>query len=220
MGVFGSAALLAGGRSTRMGGIDKQGISLGGEPLGRRGALSLESVFDEVLVVTPRPEIYRGLRVRCVEDRIPGRGPLSGIHAALAAASHDWVYVMACDMPFFSPEYEAFLRGRVAEALDRGLGSGKARLNAAAARYGPHVEPFHAYYSRAALPAVEELLRSSSEGREPSVHALLQGLPCLWIPEAEVRAFSQDWSLFCNVNVPGELERIEALAAATDGIPG
>ncbi len=39
-------------------------------------------------------------RLRLVRDRVAGCGPLGGLDAALAAARHDALVLVACDMPF------------------------------------------------------------------------------------------------------------------------
>ncbi len=187
-----------------MGGVDKQALRLSGEAMGPRGARLLSTAFGEVIVVTERPELYAGGGIRCVRDIIPGRGPLGGIHAALEASDSEWVYIMACDMPRFSPEYAAFIRRRIEAAL----AEVRAPL-AALTRFGRHVEPFHAYYSRALIPSIEGLLGPSLSGsREPSIRDLLEGLQCVWISESEARVFSADWGLFANVNRPPDLEGI------------
>ncbi|HET7839168.1 MAG TPA: molybdenum cofactor guanylyltransferase [Rectinemataceae bacterium] len=209
---FGSAALLAGGRSQRMGGVDKQEILVRGEGLGPRAARLLSEAFGEVIVVTARTELYPGRGIRCVGDLIAGRGPLGGIHAALSASSSEWLYVMACDMPRFSAEYAAFLRAKLESILD---GPGDPPL-AAVTRFGAHIEPFHAYYSRALIPRLEGLLGTMRPGgAEPSVRDLLAGLACVWVPEAEARRLSPDWSLFANINSPADLESLESVLAGS-----
>jgi molybdopterin-guanine dinucleotide biosynthesis protein A len=198
-----------------MGGIDKQELLFGGERLGPRAARLLSGHFDEVIVVTGRPGLYEGGRLRFTRDLLAGRGPLGGIHAALKAASSEWVYVMACDMPRFSPDYEAFVRKRLLSVLggpERGLSAPVAAVT----RFGRHIEPFHAYYSRSLVPAIESLLGALPAGcREPSIRDLIEGLSCEWIQEEEARRFSPDWSLFANINEPGDLSGLEPASGAS-----
>jgi len=201
---FGGAALLAGGMGRRMGGRDKQSLLFEGEALGRRAARLLLGRFGELVVVTRDDSPYAGLPCRCVRDIVPGKGPLSGIHAALEASSFEWVYIMACDMPNFSPAYADYLELRVSRAIDE-ADRGGAAPQACLTRLGPHLEPFHALYSRALAKPAGTLVSGSAAGREPSVRDLLADRPRLLVEEAEARRFTPDWSLFRNINEPGDL---------------
>ena len=93
-----SAAILAGGKSSRMG-QDKSLLPLNGVPLIRRIYEQLAHRFDEVLISTNEPEKYAFLPARAVRDLAPGQGPLMGIASAAAAAAHERVFVTACDIP-------------------------------------------------------------------------------------------------------------------------
>src|SRR5207248_324852 len=93
-----SAAIMAGGKSSRMG-QDKAWIELDGEPLIKRVAAVLSEVADEVIVVANDPR-YESLGLAVVRDRYPQGGPLGGIATAVATATHETVLVAACDMPF------------------------------------------------------------------------------------------------------------------------
>jgi molybdopterin-guanine dinucleotide biosynthesis protein A/rhodanese-related sulfurtransferase len=79
-----TGAVLAGGRSTRMG-VDKATL------FADRVVAALEAAgASEVLVVR--------------DDDQPGNGPLGGIATALRAAAHDVVVVLACDLPDVHPD--------------------------------------------------------------------------------------------------------------------
>jgi molybdopterin-guanine dinucleotide biosynthesis protein A len=51
-----------------------------------------------VTVVGPASR-YGHLGLRIVEDRMPGCGPLAGIHAALLDSPAEWTLIVACDLP-------------------------------------------------------------------------------------------------------------------------
>ncbi len=225
---FSSAALLAGGEGRRLGSMAKEGIEGPEGPIGPALARRLGKEFEEILVLTKKPELYDGLafpptdregaddsrpRLTTLDDLRPGFGPLSGLHAALTASSSDWIYLVACDMPAFLPRFSDFLRGRIeaaeaAEAGPRGS-AGIAAPLAALARFGSHFEPFHAFYHRGLIPRLESLFgrASGEEWRRPSFKELFEDLPVLFVSEEETRRFSPDWSLFFNINTPEELER-------------
>ncbi len=105
-----SAAVLAGGKSERMG-HDKAFLRL--EPdgpmlleivLGR-----LRDVADDVLIVANDTQRHEGFGARVVPDVIAGFGTLSGIHAALTAAKHEHCLIVACDMPLLNPAILAYM---------------------------------------------------------------------------------------------------------------
>ena len=216
---FGTAALLAGGASERMRGTDKQFLDDRGKPLAYRILERLGTEFPELLVVTRKPDLYRSFRgeLKVLDDRVPGFGPLSGLHAALTEAAGDWVYLVACDMPEFDPRWVRFLSGAIREAEL----AGNPPL-AAAAGYGNHLEPFHAFYSRLLLPHVERAFEERTfDARAFSIGAVLGELPRLMVPEERVRAISPDWGLFRNINTPLDWEAYRAGTTEISGVrPG
>jgi molybdopterin-guanine dinucleotide biosynthesis protein A len=176
-------------------GLDKQTISLDGERLVERQLRALSAHFDELVVVTWHPELYPFPGLKLVADSLPGFGPLSGLHAALGASSSEWLFLVACDMPGFDPAYMEELRLRIILARDR-------EVSACVAAFREHIEPFHAFYSKALLPAIETLCASPDS---PSIGRLLSGRCHLRVPEECTRRFSPDWSLFRNINTREEL---------------
>ena len=102
-----TGAILTGGDSTRMG-RDKIGVMLAGRTLLEHVHGIVAPLCQDVMVVT-REERLEATRAtapdgcRVVADRLAGRGPLVGIHAALAAADTKRVLVVACDMPWLQP---------------------------------------------------------------------------------------------------------------------
>lgn len=203
---FASAAVLAGGKGERMGGIDKAHIRIGDSTLIDLAVASLKSEFEDMIIVRgpgKQKEIF-GARTLC--DLIPGSGPLSGLHAALSASESRWLYLTACDMPHFSKAW--------VEHLEAAIRAHEGPVFACVAASGNYVEPFQAFYSRDALPALETLLRRAEHEkgggtrRRLSFGSLLSLVPHIVIGEQEVRRFSPDRELFFGVNVPADLDRL------------
>jgi molybdopterin-guanine dinucleotide biosynthesis protein A len=94
--------VLAGGRGSRMGGVDKGLQQLRGKPmidwvLGRFAPQVAEIVINANQNVTT----YAKYGHRVVSDEIGGfAGPLAGLHAGLKAAAHPLVVTVPCDSPF------------------------------------------------------------------------------------------------------------------------
>src|SRR5438067_7336736 len=94
-----SAVILAGGRATRLGGVAKHEILVGGEPIFARQVRVLAPRVSEILVSGPAIAGYRS-----VSDSKAGAGPLAGIAAALVAVRTPWLLVLAGDMPYITGE--------------------------------------------------------------------------------------------------------------------
>lgn len=113
-GLF-TACLLAGGKSTRMG-RDKAGMPLGGAPLWQHQLATLRRAgADEILISGRADGCYAGAGIRIVEDEIKDSGPLSGVAAALEAAAHPLVLVLAIDLPLMTADYLGRLHDRAFE---------------------------------------------------------------------------------------------------------
>jgi molybdopterin-guanine dinucleotide biosynthesis protein A len=94
-----SALILAGGRATRLGGIAKHELVVGGETIFARQTRVLAPRVTEIIVAGPEAPGFRNVR-----DAIDGAGPLAGIAAGLAAARTPWLLVVAGDMPHLTGE--------------------------------------------------------------------------------------------------------------------
>ena len=93
-------AVLAGGRSTRLG-RDKALLRIGDRPpLAVLGAEALTAAGAERVVVVGGDRSGLGdLGLEVVDEPAPGAGPLSGIAGALVEAGGSEVVVLACDLP-------------------------------------------------------------------------------------------------------------------------
>lgn len=191
-------AILAGGKSSRFGGIDKQEIPLNGEAMGRLVARNALATGRAVTVIGRKRKPYEGLPVAFAEDLIPGFGPLSGLHAALSRSGTEWLYLMACDMPVFSREWLSYLLGCAGTGIPQ----------AVVAQSGRHIEPFQGLYSRKLLGRLEDIFAESpgSPGHF-SFARLIKEAPHYIVPEDIARGFSPDWRLFCSINSQEDLGR-------------
>ena len=182
-----SAAIMAGGKSKRMG-QDKAWIELDGEPLIRRVANVLAQVADEVIIVANDPK-YATLGLRVVPDRFPDGGALGGIATGVSAATHDRVLVAACDMPFLSAEVWRVLLDHRFEA------------DVVIPKIGGEFETLHALYTKACVAPMERAL-AAGKMRVISFFDEVRVQP---IEERELRIADPTLRSFTNVNTPEEL---------------
>lgn len=101
-----SCAILAGGKNSRIGGINKAFIRLGDTAIINSIISETEKIFSEIMIVTNNVEEYNHLKEKhsIVTDIIKNVGPLGGIHSALANSAKQAVFVISCDMPFPDPD--------------------------------------------------------------------------------------------------------------------
>ena len=193
-------AIQAGGSSSRMG-QDKALMPFLGRPLIQYVMERLSPLADETIVTTNRPDEYAFLRgVRLFPDLRPGRGALGGLHTALASADHPLVAVVACDMPFASPEILQYAR-QVIEASEADIAIPSSREG---------LEPLHAIYRReTCLPLVEVALDA---GQWKLISWFKQAKVKIMEPEEIVR-LDPERLAFRNLNTPEEFRLAEGRAA-------
>ena len=107
-----SAVVLAGGKGSRMGGVDKGLQPLRGKPMIEWVLGCLAPQVSEVIVnANQNIPSYEKYGYRVVPDEIAGfAGPLAGLHAGLKAAAHPLVVTVPCDSPFLPDDLVARLR--------------------------------------------------------------------------------------------------------------
>ena len=92
------AFILAGGASRRMG-TDKSQLRIEQQTFTERITETLLQITDLVTIVG-----RNDARLPGVPDIYPQWGALGGLHAALTACRREWAVVVACDLPFVTPE--------------------------------------------------------------------------------------------------------------------
>ena len=146
----------------------------------------LLQVFSDILVITSRPELYKG--VRTAADEYTECGPLAGIHAALKNSHSEYVYVVACDMPEFSTDYvKVMMQKIIANEPQACVTKGD----------GGKIEPFHAFYGKGLLPQMEIDLKAGLT----SPRKMLEKVNALSIGNDIAP------NIFFNVNTAADLEK-------------
>lgn len=98
-----TCAILAGGKSTRMG-KDKATIEVCNKPLIQQVYEKAQHVFRKILIVSSVHEQFPGIDAPIVQDISPLRSSMVGIASALLSADTPYVFVLACDMPFVTSQ--------------------------------------------------------------------------------------------------------------------
>ncbi len=187
-----TGVVLAGGLGRRMGGTDKGLQALRGQPMVYWVIERLAPQVDELLInANQNGERYAAFGHRVVPDQIPGfAGPLAGLHAALATATHPLVATAPCDSPFLPAD----LISRLFSALTA------ADADLAVAKTFDQAHPVFCLCRRSVLPHLTEFLESG--GRK--VDRLYSTLNIVEV------AFDDEADAFENINTHEELGRFEA----------
>jgi molybdopterin-guanine dinucleotide biosynthesis protein A len=195
--------VLAGGLSTRYGGLPKGLERVRGVRIIDRVRAALEPVVDDLLLIANDDRASEWLPdVPCAGDVLRDVGSVAGIHAALVHAGTP-VVVVAWDMPFVPPELLRTLR-------DAGQDS-DAAVPESDSRRG--LEPLCAYYSPACTGAIERRIAAGDR----RVIAFYDDVRVARVPAEVVSQFGDPALLFMNVNTPEERVRAEAHATSADG---
>jgi molybdopterin-guanine dinucleotide biosynthesis protein A len=180
-------------------GIDKAHLPFMNTTMVEYTLQKAKHVADELLVTTNVPDRYRHLGVRLVKDVYPGRGALGGLYTALVESKHDFVGVLACDMPFFNPH---MLRCQYDLMRD-------SDADCVIPRSSDGLQPFHAIYRRKTclplvLQAIEnDLWKVDSWFGQAHVNILEKN---------EVLKFDPRNIAFFNINSPEDLELAKSIA--------
>jgi molybdopterin-guanine dinucleotide biosynthesis protein A len=153
--------ILAGGRGTRMGSVDKGLQLLGGRPLFERTLDRLEPQVGPILISANRHrDRYAASGHRVVEDRVDDHaGPLAGLQAGLAACETAFLAAVPCDAPFF--------RTIVGSDLDAFLDAGGRSVNAWVDRLRARKVSFADEASFRNLNSIDDLRLAESEVGQP-----------------------------------------------------
>ncbi len=190
-----TGAVLAGGRSTRMG-TNKALLELGGSRLIERLLNAIRPLFSEVLIVANDPQTYADLGAPVWPDRIPGKGALGGIYTAVFHSRFPHTFCIACDMPFPNPEVIRYLRD---------LGPG---YDVVVPRTVDGNQPLHAVYGKSCLAPIEAMIgddRLKIDRLFPLVRTRVVG-------EDELRPIDPTLRSFVNVNTRREFDEAARLA--------
>jgi molybdopterin-guanine dinucleotide biosynthesis protein A len=196
-----TGAILAGGRSRRLGGLNKAGIVLqpGGGSILDRQLTRLARVVDRTIIIASDAERFEGAGVPVIPDLVPDGGALGALYTAVQASETERSLVVACDMPFLN------------ESLLAHLVNVGGSVDIAIPRTKRGYEPLCATYSRR---SARELRRLLDERRlRLSDVARLPGLDIRVIGRDELEPFGPEELLFFNVNTPDDYARAMNLDA-------
>ena len=182
--------VLAGGRGSRMGGLDKGLVQWRGEALALRAMRRLRPQVAGVAVNANRHQAtYAQWGVPVWPDAdLAFAGPMAGLLAGLTHCRTDWLVTVPCDTPLFPLDLVARLAA-AAEQAGRGVA-----MAATPAADGPEAQPVFLLVHRSLRGDVAHAL-AAGERRVGRWAAVQQAALALF----------DDTDAFANANTPAEL---------------
>lgn len=187
--------ILAGGKGSRFNYSDKGILALGGRPIIQSIAQCLSGLFDTVLVVTNKPELYGAPGVQIVEDDVEYLGSLNGVLCGLRASGTQYNFVVACDMPF------------VREDVIRCLASKEKDYDILVPESSRGVQPLFAIYSRSCVPVMENQVKA---GRL-KIQDIFPLVKTKIVPMEELNGLLCGLDPFFNINRPEDLDLAQGM---------
>jgi molybdopterin-guanine dinucleotide biosynthesis protein A len=186
-----SLAILTGGKSKRFG-ANKCNYKIDGKMMIERVLDSIAYLFEDVLFSgsDPRVELENG---KVIEDIHPNKGPVAGLESALMYAKNDYVFLVACDMPFISPEVIKFMMEMV---------EGQ---NILCPQVDGKYQTTHAIYSKSILPLVKKELERD---KSTLTHVVLTSTNVKILKEEFFSELQNYKMSFRNFNSPEELKTL------------
>ncbi len=201
-----SGIVLAGGKGSRMGGVEKPLINFRGKPLITYPVTAVRKVCSEIIVAC-RDEKQKELISSVLDDVtfsidvFEGAGPLAGIHSGLEMSKGEYAFIVACDMPFIHSD------------VVRKLGTEAMGYDACLPVWGDgRYEPLFAVYRRDAM--LKEV-KKSLEKNETKILAPVFRLKS--VKEVNVNVFRDmdpELRSFVNINTFYDMERYERVEDA------
>ena len=183
--------ILAGGKGSRMGGVDK-GLQA------FRGKRLVDHVYERlapqvggiIINANQNQEAYRTFGVRVVSDAIAGfAGPLAGMHAGLSVSKRPFLASVPCDSPFLPEDLIARLYARIDET----------GAELAVAKTGEQPHPVFSLMRRGVLEHLSDFLKEG--GRK--IDAWYASLNIVEV------VFDDEADAFSNINTLDELASYE-----------
>jgi len=187
-----SLAILAGGKSSRLGGIDKALITVDGIALISRIYNTFKGEVSEVIVISNNGNRYP-IEARIFPDIVKNCGPLGGIHSALANASNSTVFIVSVDMPFANKDIYLQLLNLFFQV----------NAEIVVPRHGNYIEPLFGIYSKSLETKVSGIL-SDMQGHPVSALLNQSNTHYLQLPDDYPTSM---W--FYNINTPDDLKALE-----------
>lgn len=198
--VDGSAIVLTGGKSSRMG-RPKALLLFDGEPLILHLVRTLGRLFAEIVVVAaPGGQFVELSSLLCsrpnqpevilVSDEVAHQGPVGGMYYGLKAAKGGLSFITSCDVPFLNLTLISYLISQISN------------YDVVVPYWEGRFQPLCAVYRKSVVPRLQEQL----ERGELRPIFLYEKVRTCKVAEDEIRRFDPEGLSFLNMNTPEDYQ--------------
>lgn len=186
-----TAVILAGGKGSRLGGIDKGLVKLHNLPLVQHLVNRIQPQVTNIIISANRNiDSYKKLGFPVYEDEVVDyAGPLAGILKALQHCETEWLLIVPADSPFIPADLASRLAQNIKEA------------KIAIPDDGKHLQPTFALIHNSLQDSLKNYLakgeRKARAWMQQQAHAIVD--------------FSDQTDAFMNINTEAELKKAEKL---------
>ncbi len=171
-----TAAILSGGKSTRMG-RDKSFATLNNMPIIEHVIVKLKKIFKKIVISSDNHRYYAHYNFPVITDIYKNKDSIGGIYSVLKNIDTEYAFITACDMPFIE---ENAIKLLLENIDDNDLIMPKIK-----GKY----QPLFAIYSKRCIEPLEELILKD----KLKISFLL--------PEVKSKIISEDkFTDICNIN--------------------
>jgi molybdopterin-guanine dinucleotide biosynthesis protein A len=194
-----SVAILAGGRSRRMG-ENKALLKVGGVAVLQRVINAVKNLTDDLFLVTNTPQVYQNFSLPMALDVIPDKAALGGVYTAILQSRHEWTLVLACDMPLLKTQVIIFLADYLNTA------------DVVCPLIKSYPETLHTFYRKTCLPIIKRQIAADIL----KINDFFDQVNVRYINEAMLSSVTPNYNFLLNVNTPADLAMARSVIE-TDG---
>lgn len=191
---FGSAVILCGGKSSRMG-FDKCTIKVKNKYLIDIIAEELTTVFESIVLVSNDLDRFRDAKYMVLQDIIENSGPIGAIYTALKGATSKYVFITACDMPIINLNYINYMIDLIKSENVQGVVSYNSK----------YIEPLYAFYSIDMIATFERELNKNNY----KLHDVIKNSKMHYVEETKWREICNGIDIFTNLNYKSDLTSLK-----------
>jgi len=191
-----SSVILAGGKSKRFG-KNKAFLKIGGRILIDQIVEKMGRLSNEIIIITNilkkfdyLPKKINYLNVKLIKDIIPYKGSLGGIYSGLLFAKNNYIFVVACDMPFLNT---ALLKYIISFLQD---------YDVVIPKINDFFEPLHAIYSKKCIKPIKKLIDENSL----KIIDFFKDVNVKFVKKNEIEKFDPDFLSIFNINTLEDLK--------------
>lgn len=186
------AAIIAGGKAKRLGGIIKAQIEITGETIIERQLKVLSSIFNETVTISSKSI---DSKLKNFEDIYKDCGPLGGIHSALVNTKADFIFALSSDMPFVDFFYIELLMKYIKDANQQAI----------VPIFDNKIQPLFAFYGKTSLPIIEIALKN----QQLPVYQVLKQMNTRFV---EIPNSLNSQQVFFNLNTEIDIQKAKEIA--------